>query len=413
MQAVGCNPLGGLSSKTLQWAFFSELTTMPNHQSRRAAVTLLAFGLASAGSLLQGCDSAPATIRIGVAQPLTGNLAALGQDLLNGVNLAVEELNREGVRVKGKSVKFEVIAVDDRANADTGREVARQLVDAGVVAVIGHLNSGVSIAAAPIYAEHNIPQMAISTNPKYTSLGLPTTFRLVANDTLQAKAIGSYSVSKFRSTKFAVIDDGTPYGKDLGAGAAKELIGAKKEIVIQVSLDDKTRDFDELAGKLKAGGVESIVSTLNDFQTVALLEALAKINYSNVNLLGGDTIKTTDMLKGVGLGKGLYATSPILEAKEFAAGAAFLDKYRAKYKISPAYAGHYTYDAMYVLAAAIRRTESAKSADIVQALRKIDGYAPVTGSMKWDERGEQRYGVIGVYAALEKGWESQVRSDNW
>jgi len=68
---------------------------------------------------------------------------------------------------------------------------------------------------------------------------------------------------------------------------------------------------------------------------------------------------------------------------------------------------------MYVLAAAIRRTESAKPADIVQALRKIDGYAPVTGSMKWDARGEQRYGVIGVYAATEKGWESQVRSDTW
>lgn len=386
---------------------------MPQHHSRRTAVTLLALGLASTGSLLQGCDSVPSTIRIGVAQPLTGNLAALGQDLLNGVNLAVEELNKEGVRVKGKPVKFEVIAVDDRSNADTGREVARQLVDAGVVAVIGHLNSGVSIAAAPIYAEHNIAQMAISTNPKYTTLGLPTTFRLVANDTLQAKAIGSYSVSKFRSSKFAVIDDGTPYGKDLAAGAIRELTAAKKEVAVQVSLDDKTREFDELAGKIKSGGVEAIVSTLNDFQTVALLEALAKINYANVYLLGGDTIKTTDMLKGVGLGKGLYATSPILEAKEFAAGAAFLDKYRAKYKISPAYAGHYTYDAMYVLAAAIRRTESAKPADIVQALRKIDGYAPVTGSMKWDEKGEQRYGVIGVYAALEKGWESQVRSDNW
>lgn len=386
---------------------------MSTHHSRRGAISLLALGLAATGALLQGCDGAPSTIKIGVAQPLTGGLAALGQDLLNGVNLAVEELNKEGVRVKGKAVKFEVIAVDDRANADTGREVARQLVDAGVVAVIGHLNSGVSIAAAPIYAEHNIAQMAISTNPKYTSLGLSTTFRLVANDTLQAKAIGSYSVTKFRSTKFAVIDDGTPYGKDLAAGAIHELTGAKKEIVIHASLDDKTRAFDELAGKLKAGGVEAIVTTLNDFQTVALLQALAKINYTDVYLLGGDTIKTTDMLKGVGLGKGLYATSPILEAKEFAAGGAFLEKYRAKYKIAPAYAGHYTYDAMYVLAAAIRRTESAKPADIVQALRKIDGYAPVTGSMKWDARGEQRYGVIGVYAATEKGWESQVRSDTW
>ncbi len=83
------------------------------------------------------------------------------------------------------------------------------------------------------------------------------------------------------------------------------------------------------------------------------------------------------------------------------------------YKVAPAYAGHYTYDAMHVLAAAIRRTDSAKPADIVKALRKIDGYAPVTGSMRWDENGEQKYGVIGVSVARPAQWDPLVRSDNW
>lgn len=386
---------------------------MHKNLPRRSALGLMAVGAIASASLLTACDSTPSTIKIGVAQPLTGNLAALGQDLLNGVNLAVEELNKEGVRINGKAVTFEVVAVDDRANADTGKEVAKQLVDAGVVAVIGHLNSGVSIAAAPIYAEKNIAQMAISTNPKYTALGHPTTFRLVANDTLQAKAIGSFSASQFKSTKYALLDDGTPYGKDLAAGAAVQLKNAKKEIVLQQSFDDKTTKFDELAGKLKAGNVEVIVSTLNDFQIIALIDALKKVSYTDVYMLGGDTIKTTLMLKGAGVLKGLYATSPILEAREFTAGAAFLDKYRAKYKIEPAYAGHYTYDAMHVLAGAMRRAESANPKKIVETLRKIDGYAPATGSMKWDEVGEQRYGVIGVYSARGSTWESQVRSDSW
>lgn len=380
---------------------------------RRGALGLLALGAIASAILLPGCDSTPSVIKIGVAQPLTGNLAALGQDLLNGVNLAVEELNKEGFKINGKSVTFEVVAVDDRANAETGKEVAKQLVDAGVVAVIGHLNSGVSIAAAPIYAEKHIAQMAISTNPKFTSLGLDTTFRLVANDTLQAKAIGSFSASQFKATKYALLDDGTPYGKDLAAGAAVQLKNAKKEIVLQQSFDDKTTKFDELAAKLKADKIEVIVSTLNDFQIIALIDALKKVNYTEVYLLGGDTIKTTLMLKGAGVLKGLYATSPILEPREFTAGAVFLDKYRAKYKVEPAYAGHYTYDAMHVLAGAIRRGESAKPEKIVQTLRKIDGYAPATGSMKWDDVGEQRYGVIGVYSARGSTWESQVRSDSW
>lgn len=381
---------------------------------RRFPLRILASCAAAlCGVLVMGCDSAPSVIKIGVAQPISGNLSALGQDLVNGVNLAVEELNKEGFRIKGKVVKLEVVVVDDKANAETGKEVAKQLVDAGVVAVIGHLNSGVSIAAAPVYAERNIAQLAISTHPKFTALGLPTTFRLVANDTMQAKAIGSYSVSQFKASKFVVLDDSTPYGKDLAAGAAQELTAAKREITIRQSFDDKTKDFDELAGKIKATGGEVIVSTLSDFQNLALLDALTKVAYTNVVLLGGDTIKTTDMLKGTGKIKGVYSTSPIIEPKEFPAGMGFLEKYRKKFKLEPAYAGHYTYDAMHVLAGAIRRTEAAKPEQIVQALRKIDGYAPVTGSMKWDDKGEQRYGVIAVYAARGSSWETQVRSDNW
>ena len=259
----------------------------------RRALSLLAVSAAVSSTLLiQGCDSTPSVIKIGVAQPLTGNLAALGQDLLNGVNLAAEEINKEGFKVKGKPVTIEIIAVDDRANAETGKEVAKQLVDAGVVAVIGHLNSGVSIAAAPIYAEKSIPELCICTNPKFTQLGFDTTFRLVGNDTLQAKAIGSYSASQFAGTKVALLDDGTPYGKDLAAGAGVQLKAGKKEIVLQQSLDDKTTKFDELAQKIKAGGVEIIVTTLNDFQVLALMEALKAVSYTNVKVLGGDTIKT-------------------------------------------------------------------------------------------------------------------------
>ncbi|TAF78722.1 MAG: branched-chain amino acid ABC transporter substrate-binding protein, partial [Curvibacter sp.] len=200
--------------------------------SRRRTLRLLTVSAVASAALLQGCDSTPAVIKIGVAQPLSGNLAALGQDLLNGVNLAVAEINKEGYKVKGKTVTFEVIAVDDKGDEATAKQVAKELVDAGVVAVIGHLNSGQSIAAAPIYAEKDIPQLAISTNPKFTALGLPTTFRLVANDVLQAKAIGSYSASQFTGSRYALQDDGTVYGKDLAAGAEVQLKAAKKEILV-------------------------------------------------------------------------------------------------------------------------------------------------------------------------------------
>ena len=381
--------------------------------NRRLSLIAMACSLAAGASLLSGCDSTPATVKIGVAQPLSGNLAALGQDLLNGVKLAVDELNKEGFKIKGKPVTIEIVVMDDKSDPAVGVDVAKQMVAAGVSAVIGNLNSGVSIPAAPIYGEAKIAQLAISTNPKFTQLGLPTTFRLVANDTLQARAIGSFAANQLNASKFAIVDDGTTYGKGLATGAAAELKKANKEIVVTYSTDDKSTKMEELAAKLKAGAVEVIVSTQGDFQILALLEELKKIDYTNIIVLGGDTIKSTAMLKGIGMVKGLYATSPILDAKEFVTGVQFLEKYRAAFKIEPAYGGHYSYDAMYVLAGAMRRAESVKAEKITETLRTLDGYAPVTGSMKWDAVGEQRYGVVGVYSARAGAWELQLRSDRW
>ena len=386
---------------------------MNKHIGRRRFSVCIALTTVAAAALVAGCSKVPDTIKIGVAQPLTGPLGALGQDLLNGVNLAVAELNKGGYTVDGKRVTLEVVAVDDKSDSATGKVVAQQLVDAGVVAVIGHLNSGVSIDAAPVYAAKDVPQIAISTNPKFTQLGLPTTFRMVANDTLQARAIGSFAATQLGASRYASLDDGTPYGKGLADGAATQLKAEKKEVLVRQSFDDKTVAFDALAAELKAAKVEVIVSTLNDFQALALLEALKKVGHTKVSLLGGDTIKTTDMSKGAGLVEGVYATSPILEAKEFTTGRPFLEKYQAAFKKAPAYGGHYTYDSMYVLSAAIQNAKSADPKEITKALRTINGYAPVIGTMTWDEKGEQRYGAVGVYELRGGNWELRMRSDRW
>lgn len=388
---------------------------MNKHIDRRRTSVGLALTTVAVSALLvlTGCSKVPDTIKIGVAQPLSGPLGALGQDLLNGVNLAVAELNKGGYTVDGKRVTLEVVAVDDKADAATGKAVAQQLVDAGVVAVIGHLNSGVSIEAAPIYAAKDIAQIAISTNPKFTQLGFSTTFRLVANDNLQARAIGSFAASQLGAARYAALDDGTPYGKGLADGAAEQLKAEKKEVVVRKSFDDKTTAFDALAGELKAAKVEVIVSTLNDFQALALLEALRKVDHTKVSLLGGDTIKTTDMTKAMGMVDGVYATSPVLEAKEFSTGKPFLEKYIEAYKKPPAYGGHYTYDSTYVLSAAIQKAKSADPKDVTKAMHAINGYAPVIGTMTWDDKGEQRYGAVGVYELRAGNWELRMRSDRW
>lgn len=378
-----------------------------NHSLRAALTVAAAIGLAA-------CNRLPDTVKIGVAQPLSGPLAALGADMKNGVQLAIDDLNSQGgFKIGDKVVKLELVAVDDKSSADTGKQVAQQLVDAGVIAVIGHLNSGVSIAAAPVYAAKQIPQLAISTKPEYTQLNLPTTFRLVANDALQSKALGSYAAASLGGSKFAVVDDSTPYGKGLADLAAAEITKAGKPVALRQSLDDKTTDFSKLVPELKNAGVDVFVTTLADFQVVALIAELEKAGLTDMRLIGGDTIKT-DKLPATRVGiRGVYTTSPILEPREFRASAKFLEKFAAKFKGEPVYGAHYAYDAMHVLADTMRRSRSVDPATLTAELKKIDPVAPITGTMRFRADGEQSFGVVGIYKLDRGGWQMQMHGAEW
>jgi branched-chain amino acid transport system substrate-binding protein len=367
----------------------------------------------AAALVMTACNPIPDTVKIGVAQPLSGPLAADGLDLLNGVLMAVNEINAAGLRINGQSVKLEVVQGDDKSDPEEGKKVAQMLVDAGVVAVIGHMNSGVSIPAAPIYAANNIPQLSISTNPVYTQLGLPTTFRIVGNDNMQSKALGSFAATQMNGKVFALVDDGTPYGKDLASLAAAEMKKHGKTVALQRSLDDTGTDFTQLVSEIKAAGIDTYVTTQANFQVAALCEQLVKAGVTDIQIIGGDAIKTDHLLTGKCTVRAVYATSPIIEAREFRAAKEWLPKFFAAYKKEPLYGAHYTYDATYVLVSAIRRAESVNPKKITAELKRIDALAPVTNNMRFRDDGEQYYPVVSVYKVRRGLWEPVTRSDSW
>lgn len=356
----------------------------------------------------------PDVVKIGVGQPLSGPLAHEGQDLLHGVELAVEEINAAGgVPVAGKRVKLAIVSADDKSNPADGLLAAQQLVDEGVLVAVAHLNSGVSIPTAPIYAKAGIPQLAISTKPDYTRLKLATTLRLVANDDLQSKAIGSYALQIPGIERIAIVDDGTPYGKGLADQVTSIISASDRRVAARLSLDNKTTDFADLVSTLKRTDAQLVVSTLSDFQAVALIKQLSQAGLSRMRILGGDTLKTNALLDARGQIAGVYATSPILEAHEFSQGKAFLERFRRRFKGEPVYGAHYTYDAVYLVADALTRNASVSKADLLAKLKTFDGSAPVTGMMRFDSAGEQRYGVIGVYELVASGWGLKFSSDRW
>lgn len=376
--------------------------------TRVALGLMVLLGLAA----LAGCQpGVPDTVKIGVAQPLSGPLKDLGQDMVDGTQMAIDDINKEGLKINGKLVKLELVTADDKADEKAGEAAAKKLVEEGVIAVIGHLNSGVSMKAAPIYAEKSIPQLAISTKPEYTKLGHETTLRLVASDALQSKAMGSIANGLPGEHVYAVVDDNTPYGKSLVESAAAQLKG--KTVGVRASLDDKTTDFSALIPQLKEKKVDVFLTTLADFQIVALADQLVAAGLKHMQIVGSDTIKTEGMLKVNPQIGTVYATSPIIGASEFTGGKPFLEKFRARFKHEPIYAAHYAYDAVYVLSAAIKQAKSVEGAKLVPALKSVDALAPVTSTMRFGADGEQRYGSVSVYQLNRGQWFLLTRSDVW
>src|SRR5256885_13133040 len=201
----------------------------------------LAVSLFAAGTALAGCSKespkpaankgapAPAAqtgateVKIGHVGPLTGGIAHLGKDNENGVRLAIDEANAAGIKIDGKDVKFTMVAEDDQADPKVGTTVAQKVVDAKVVGVVGHLNSGTSIPASPIYNQAGIPVISGSaTNPKLTEQGFKNQFRVVGRDDQQGPAIASYLAAERKPKVVAGADRTTaPSGGTGNAGDKK------------------------------------------------------------------------------------------------------------------------------------------------------------------------------------------------
>jgi branched-chain amino acid transport system substrate-binding protein len=315
--------------------------------------------------------------------------------------------------VGGRAVKLEVVSADDKADAEAGKAAAAKLVQADVLVAIADLNSGVSIAAAPTYAAAGIPQMAISTKPAYTQLNLPTTLRLVANDSLQARAIGEYARQLGGAKAYAVLDDSTPYGKGLADDVAKLLAERGQAVAVRQSADNKTTDYQAFVDAVGKAGADVVVAMVSDFQAEALVQQLSAAGLKGVRLLGSDTLKTDKLLKAGSALRAVYVTSPILEVGELPSGKQFLAKFRARFKGEPVYGAHYSYDAVYLVADALTRNASVDKGALLERLKNFDGNAPITGSMRFRGDGEQRYGAVSVYQLVGGRWAPVMRSDSW
>ena len=344
--------------------------------------------------------AAPAetTVKIGHVAPLTGGIAHLGKDNENGARMAVDEINAAGgIDVGGAKVKLELVAEDDKADPKEGTLAAQKLVDAGVVAVVGHLNSGTSIPASKIYSDANITQISPSaTNPKYTDQGFKTTFRVVANDNQQGAVLANFAANEMKAKTIAIIDDRTAYGQ--GLADVVERVAKEKglKVVAREFTNDKATDFNAILTKVRSAKPDVIMYGGMDATAGPMAKQMKQLGIK-APMLAGDGVCSPEFIKLAGDAADVLTCSMAGEAVEkLAKGEEFKGKYKAKFGQDVQIYSPYSYDAVYVIADAIKRAGKADRAAVTAAMPATN-YTGLTGQIAFDDKGDIKNGAISMF----------------
>ncbi len=362
---------------------------------RRAILLPCLFVLAAPAAQAQ------TTVKIGTVSPLSGSGAHQGKDIENGARMAIDELNAKGTPVGGKKVKWVLQPEDDGADPKMGTAAAQKLVDAGAVAVVGHLNSGTTVPASKIYNSAGIPQISpAATTPLYTRQGYKTAFRVVANDGLVGRTLATYSIKTLHATKIAVIDDRTAFGQGLADEFVKGVKAAGgAELVSRQFTNDKATDFNAILTQIRARKPDVVFYGGMDAVAGPLLKQMKALGMG-ATLVSGDGICSEKLpqLAGDALGNDhvLCVVAGGVTGPEEAAAKAFADRYRQRYKMELQTYAPYAYDAVMVFAQAMQQAGSSDPAKFLPALAKVK-HQGVTGTIAFDPHGDLLNAALTLY----------------
>ncbi|MBY4897259.1 branched-chain amino acid ABC transporter substrate-binding protein [Cupriavidus sp. AU9028] len=341
-------------------------------------------------------------VKIGHVAPLTGGIAHLGKDNENGARLAVEEVNKAGLELGGKKIRLELVGEDDAADPKTGTAVAQKLVDNRVVAVVGHLNSGVSIPASKIYSDAGIVQVSpSSTNPDYTKQGFKTTYRVVATDAQQGPALANYASKSLNAKSVAIVDDATAYGKGLADEFEKTAKAAGVTVVAREFTNDKATDFKAILTKIKGKKPDVIMYGGMDATGGPFAKQAKELGIA-AKIVGGDGVCTDKVAELAGDAvDNIICSEAGLALSKMEKGAEFQKRYQDRFNAPVQIYAPFTYDAVMVIVDAMKRAGSAEPAAILAEMPKTN-YQGVIGTIAFDEKGDMKEGTITLYDYKDK-----------
>ncbi len=389
-----------------------------------AVLTTGALTLTACGSRDDDGDSKDSgkktEIIIGVDAPLTGQNSATGLGIQGGVQIAVNDANKNNT-VPG--VTFKVQALDDKAIPAQGQSNATQLVQNDkVLGVVGPLNSGVATQMQQVFATANLVEISPSnTAPELTqgknwqtskSRPFKTYFRTATTDALQGGFAADYAYNTLKKRKVFVVDDKQTYGAGLAklfkAGFTKS--GGKVAGEDHVNTGDT--DFSALVTKIKNSKAD-LVYYGGQYDESEKLTKQLKDGGAKVPLFGGDGMFSDTYIQTAGkTSDGDLVTSVGQPVDSLPSAADFIKKYKASgLKGDYGTYGGYSYDAATAIIKAIgavvkdgKVPDDARAKIVAEVQKtKFDGIA---GPVSFDEYGDTTNKQLTVYQVVDGKWKA-------
>ncbi|MDI1268880.1 MAG: branched-chain amino acid ABC transporter substrate-binding protein [Polaromonas sp.] len=339
-------------------------------------------------------------VKIGHVAPTSGAQAHYGKDNENGVRMAIEDLNKQGVMIGGKKATFEIVAEDDAADPKQGTAAAQKLCDSKVAGVVGHLNSGTTIPASKVYNDCGIPHVTgAATNPDLTKPGYNTTYRIIANDLALGAGLAFYAADTLKLKKVAVIDDRSAYGQGVADIFKKTAKEKGMTVVDEQFTTDKATDFMAILTAIKAKSPDAVFYGGMDPQAGPMLRQMEQLGMSKVKYFGGDGICTSEIAK---LAAGAKTLDNVICAEGGASlakmpgGVEWKKRYDEKYPNQFQVYSPYTYDATFVLVDAMKRANSSDPKVYIPELIKTS-LKGVTTTIEFLPSGELKNPSITLY----------------
>jgi len=328
------------------------------------------------GLLLAGCSRGQAPGKgdavVYVAVPLSGFMANGGQTVLGGVRLAAEEINRSGGLLGYRVV---VRPLDDEADSDVAvsqvEEIRRALnQEENVVAVIGHLNSGQTLAAMERY--QGLDLVVITPTSSETSLterGYENFFRVNADDTVQAAVDAQFLTEDLDADRVAVIHNDTEYGRGLADLLIKELERRDAEAALKLEVTEGQSQYDREVAEVVAARPDAIFYAGYEIEAPYLRMALVEAGVDTPMLASDGAFLGATIDEAAGTAEGMYV-SAFAPSPENAADQRWFEAYQAvEYRDPDTYSVN-GYVAMEVLTEGARKAGSLDADAIADALRQ-------------------------------------------